>query len=817
MKKKLRLYPVFTILLFLLLPSLQAEESGESVLTYSADTIHFSRKKSTISLFGQCKLQYGSMTLFADTVIYNRKQQNFSATGSPVLIDEGDTLRGVSLFYDLTKKSGRVRRARYTETEENILYSGTDIVRDSANTIYIREGDYTTSFIRPRQYSLFSDKFKLIHKDKAISRPLVLIVQKTPILTLPYFIIPLKEKEDAGWLTPRWGVGINGSGYIDNLGYYWGQNPYVDLYLAGRVNNFEKFQLKGETRYRVTGKLSGSVYSDITLNDSYLSRSNRWSLKFNHDQNLLPDNSLKISGSGNFVSDNRYFTDYHRDTGDVLNQDLNSRLSITRQFDSIGAYARLNWERRENLSKKRTSQTLPGFRFNINNRRLIPLQKYQDSTAWYNEIQYSYNLQALRKTRQSDADTNRFFSAESGAHHRIPVNARFTLFNHLDITPYFHVDQSIVSTYFDTASKKTVDTFETKMDTVTVREYLTDSSLHSDGDSLITINDTSYYICNFRDSAYTFTRYDTVTAADPAYDPQKALNTWWTTGVDLQTQLYGIFPLGPKNRAALRHTFRPSLGYSFDPEIRSSHRYAGVVSTPTVRDQRQNMNFSLGNDLDLKTGNHTESPKKTPLISTVLSGSYNFEADTNALSDLSLSADIPSNFVSLNYSGTYHPYTADNKLIIPRPLRHSISVTPSVPALRGSIWSGDLFTYNESTFPTYLGGLYTTGTDWRLSIRPSYRMSLQRSSLQESFKKDHHYTFSSNAQLRFSHRWRMTWGGTWSFKENTFINQSISLYGDLNSWDFNLSWNPTGINSGQVNMVIAVKRHREIKWDHNRM
>ncbi len=59
----------------------------------------------------------------------------------------------------------------------------------------------------------------------------------------------------------------------------------------------------------------------------------------------------------------------------------------------------------------------------------------------------------------------------------------------------------------------------------------------------------------------------------------------------------------------------------------------------------------------------------------------------------------------------------------------------------------------------------------------------------------------------------MSWGGTWDFTKNEFANQNISLNADLNCWDLKFDWWPTGMNSGRIYFVVALKKHREIKWE----
>jgi lipopolysaccharide assembly outer membrane protein LptD (OstA) len=783
----------------------------EDDLRYSAEDISLSPTSNLIILKNSSRLVFQDMVLTADTVYYNTEENTLEARGNPRLEQGGDTLRGAVLYYDLENERGRVREGNFIEPADSARYMGEEILRDSSEAIFIQNGYYTTSFTRPPQYSLFSPKFKLLPDEQALARPLVLLIQKSPVITLPFFIIPLDDERKAGWLTPRWGVGIHGSGYVDNIGYYWGKNPYFDIYLAGRVNDFERYQVKTETRYHIRDKLRGSIYGDFTLNDSYKDVSNRWSLRYDHEQNILPDKSLTLSGSGQFVSDNRYYRDYFRDTTDILQQELRSRLTLRKNITSLGGYASLGFDRTENLQKPSLSQTLPSLRLSLGNHPLFPGVE----SPLLENFSWSYSAQAKNHRREYREDRKTHIQQEAGMHHSIPVRSSFTLRDNIDIQGRFTINQSVFNTYHDTTTRIEKDTVVHRFDTISVDKYIQNPDLHSPHDSLVEMEDTSFYLYNRYDSLYTIHRYDTLRYGDPDFSAEEAHTAWWNSAISAQTQFFGIFPVHIGPAEGLRHTVTPRIEYSLTPRKELIHAYPGIVPSARGTEQKQNIKFSLGNDFDAKYRfDGTEG--KTTLLNTSVSGSYTIEGEEHKWGFAVVEAQIPSQSFSLSYSGTYSPYD-DDILIFPWAQRHHLTITPAVPRVSGNLWSGDMFTHRNISFPGYLGGAFSSPTEWSLNLSPSYRMSLHRESPHEAFRQDKSYLLNSSLSLDISHRWNLRWSGRWSFQKNTFINQNLSLAADLNSWDLKFNWYPTGITSGHINLVIGIKRHREIKWDHHRI
>jgi len=826
-----------TIFLIILI-AFTAIFAQSDILDYWADEVEYSVKDSTISLSGNAKLVYTGITITADTIFYFTDARSMLAFGNAVLIDGTDTLRGEFIAYNIRQRSGKVRHG-FLQSAGNTSYYADDIVRtDSA--IFAHNALYTTCMFPDQPHSHFyCERIKITPNDRAVARPFVLVVGDAPVVALPFFIIPLDRDRTSGWLPVRWGVTLNGRGDVDNIGYYWAINDYLDLMLAGKVDNFENFLAKAETRYAVKNIVTGNVYTDFSLSDRYMGHQNRWSMSFNHDQNLTPDKNFTLRGSGRLVSDKKYFSQYSDDTTSLLNQDLSSNLALTKRFENIGGHASLSWNRNQNLNRETIEQDLPTTNFTLNNRPLIPLAPLTDGNKNNNNnpirnLSWSYSYRANQRILERTKTDSSYYRIHRGMSHTIPITMPFNLFNHLRITPNFTVSQSVFDSYRDTAA--VIDTiFRELFDTISIDEINFIEYVGKEKKPLLDPNsifpDTIAWLIHRGDTSWIERRYDTTFFRDPNFDINKAHQVWWNTGVNISTNLYGIFPVKLGRMQGIRHTFSPSVGYTFTPEHELDVRFptvGGGVTSPSGTKQRQDLSFGINNLFETKILNKPDdddaetrpSPARTPaerkvsFLSAGARGSYNFEADSQKLSNISVTASIPAPKVSLSYSGNYHPYDMQNNIDMLRPLSHTINITPQLPALSGNIWSGDMIIHEGFQQWGYLDNVWKNNTrDWNITITPRYSYTLTRPNIVSEFRTNKSYNLGAGLSFMLTERWKINWGGTWSFTENKFINQAVALSADLECWDLRLDWYPTGVNEGRIIFVAALKKHRDLKWE----
>jgi len=798
----------------------------QDTVNYSADKVVYSRKDTVVYLIGNSKITYKTITMTADTIAYHSDKRIMIGAGHPLMIDGTDTLTGDYIAYNLKDKTGKVRQGVFN-TKDELLYGGERIARGTDEALYIDNGSYTTSqAIDSTHYYFYGKNIKIIPNQKLYIKPFVLNIEDAPSAVFPLFIIPLERNRRNGFLAPRWGVGISGSGSVDNIGYYWAPNDYLDFTTAAKIDNFNSYIVKGETRYALKSKLSGSLYSDFLINKDYRSGSNRWSLRFNHNQYLLPDNSLTLKGRGDIVSDKSYHTDYSEDTTQLLNQNLSTDVSITKRLNKIGGYADIGWNRSQNLKRETVEQTLPSLRFTLNQRSIIPVSETksddEESEKWFNKFNWSYTARANQKLSSSDKIDSSYNRTFRGFSHSVPINAPFQILDYFTLTPNINLNHSVFDAYSDTTTRDTFFVHDTIFQKMAIKRTRDLDVIEDIALGKIIIFDTlfppvvsdSTVRYNPVDTLVRKIQQDTTYWDDPAFVAKKANNFWWDAGASLSSRVYGLFPISIGSLTGVRHTFSPSISYRFTPEKELDVIFpssVGISSTSGTK-QRQDVSFSINNLFEARI-NRRGKENKIKLLTAGLSGGYNFEAESKKWSNFSLSGSIPNNYVDLSYSGSYTPYDSDTAMIFPQPLSHSLRVNPRLPQLSGSLWSGDFLTLEKVAHDSYMDGLAKTNkTGWSASISPRYNMSLNRSKIEDPFSQVRTYNLGGGFKFDFSHRWNMRWNGDWSFTEGTFINQSVSLYADLESWEMKFDWYPTGLNGGRFYFLVNIKKHRDIQW-----
>jgi len=819
--KRATIKNLFTAMLFFAVIAF----SQPDTLEYSADRVEYSVKDSIITLSTNAQIDYKGIKLTADSIFYFTNTKTMIATGNPVLIDGGDTLRGEYIAYNIEKKSGKVKYGLMYSDLNSTYYSQRIARTDSS--IYAHHGLYTTCLFPDHPHSHFYfEKIRIIPNEKTIVKPFVLVVGDAPVAALPYFIIPLEKDRTSGWLPIRWGVTLNGRGDIDNIGYYWAVNDYLDLMAAAKIDNFKNFLVKAQTRYALKDVLSGSIYTDYSISDQFSGLSNRWSLNFSHDQNLLPDKSFTLRGNGRLVSDKKYFMEFSDDTISLANQDLSSNLSLTKRFDNIGGYASLTWNRSQNLHRETVSQDMPALNFTLNNRPLVA-SKDPEKQNVFNKITWGYSFKGNRKISECTKTDSSYYRANSGLSQSLSASVPFSIFDHIRITPNFSVKQALFDSYYDTASV-VYSIIEKLYDTIPIEDAWLPEFTGKEKDTVFApsrISQNKDYVLVVRDSIQRFERRrDTTYHYDKNYDISKAHSVWWETGVKFSTDLYGIFPIKIGKMQGVRHTLSPNIGYDLVPERNSDVGFISVgIDNPPGGDKRkQIMSFGASNLFETKISSAgldkndsaKVGSKKINLLTLNVSGSYNFEADSQKMGDVMLSAGIPAPKVNLSYSGRFHPYDTRNEADIPKPLSHTINVTPILPSLEGSFWSGDLILRDGLQYYGYLDNVWKESkSDWRINITPRYTYTLNRKNVDDDFRANKSYNLSAGISINLTERWSISWNGTWSFTENTFINQSIAVSADLECWDLKLDWYPSGYNSGRIYFVAALKKHRDLKWE----
>ena len=476
-----------------------------------------------------------------------------------MLVEDKDTTVGDFMVYNIKTRRGRVRTASTRFDQGH--FNGQRIIKTEKNELYVDQGDFTTcSDYESPHYFFYGKNIKVIPNDKIISRPVVLDIGDAPVAVLPFFMLPIQQKRSSGILTPAWGGNPTGGGFVDNIGYYFAPNDYVDLLVKGKVYDFSQFVAEASSHYALKYKLDGGITARYAFSSDFLNPNTQWTIDYYHNQNLTPDGLTKLSGRGSVMSEHNinqknFYENYSEDKSELREQTLKANMSLSRQFQSINGSTNISWDRTHDLRSHYVSEDLPSLSFSLPSRPLIPqsTSSLSEDPKWYNKLYWGYGTNAVVKHNTYNDSVPETY--HTGASQNLDISAPMTLLKYVTVNPRFTAQLSSFYGY--------IDTLVTGQDTVldTVSYIRTTSSAgdpypdYTEIDKKDTLSISQYGVA---DSVRIYKLKTTVSPHRNMHN-----NTWssvasWNTGVDLSTNLYGIFPLQIFNLTGLRHTFNPT-------------------------------------------------------------------------------------------------------------------------------------------------------------------------------------------------------------------------------------------------------------------
>jgi lipopolysaccharide assembly outer membrane protein LptD (OstA) len=803
-----------------------ATDTGKNKLTdtvyYSAEGgyIDYDVENKTMHLIGNAMVKYQKVTLFADTITYHIDDALLSATGRPQLVETGDTTIGETMLYNMKTRRGRVR---YASTHmDDAYFNGRQIIKSDKNELYVDQGDYTTCAFPDTPHYYFSGKnIKLVPDDKIISRPVVLSIGDAPVAYLPFLIFPINRDRKSGILTPSYGGHPESGGYIDNLGYYWVPNDYIDLLGYFRIQDFQQVVFNGATNYNAKYLLSGAISGRYTYDGNFAQQSQQWSLDYSHNQNITPDGNLTLSGRGSLVSNKTFYRYFSEDSSELLNQVVTSNLSLAKRFEGINASANINWNRTQNLHTDEISQDLPSISFSLPSRPIFPYTPPEETgnslkpeePPWYTNFQYSYNINGLQKIHSTPGDTSNY--QRKAITQGLNLSAPLKVLKYFTLSPYFSSNVSTFDSWLDTAAYDTVHVSDTTFDTIASSKIVPTDTFRII-DTIATLNNQS--------SLYdtTFKRIKQINVRGiPQY---RSHNQWtsdysWNTGTNFSTILYGLYGFNFFNFAGIRHQLTPTIGYNFTPKHELDRKYYPIASYDGPHDQSQKITLSLDNQFQGKTVSPSavagEKPKenKFQILSLGLSTAYDFEAKTRKWSDLNITGSTSYNIVRI--SGNYDFWLYDQSGMLSRPLlrNYSLNLSTNTLAAKGTLWEGDKIVLN-GIYPKDDLRYHNAGPQtWQVSISPSYSFSESRNTPSDAFVPQKNYSLSTSASLNFTRIWSMSWSSYYNFVTNQMVGHNFHFACDLECWDLRFDWQPGGSYNAGYYFKINIKKIPEIFWE----
>ena len=641
----------------------------DSPVEYSADdSLTYNAALSRAFLYGSSKVKYQNMDLASEYISMHldsnvvhatgkRDTLTKGLTGTPVFKMGNDTYESDTMAFNFKTKKGIITEV-YTQQEDGYLTS--ELSKRGANgEMFLQHGRYTTCDDPHPDFYIAMSRAKVRPGKDVVFGPAYLVVGDVPLpLAVPYGFFPFTKSYASGFIMPTYGDETDRGFYLRDGGYYFAISDKMDLKLLGEIYTKGSWGISAASNYKKRYKFSGSVFASFLntitgeKNLSDYEKTTSIKVQWSHRQDAKANPFSNFTASVNFAS-----TSYETSNLSSLynpqartQSQRTSSVSYNTQFSSIGMTLSTTMNIQQNMRDSTIDLSFPNFDISVSQFYPFRRKKAVGDERWYEKISFAYTG---RFSNQIHAKENQILHSNfkrdwtNSMTHTIPIKANFTLFNYLTLTPSFTLNDK---TSFLKAHKS--------WDTANQKEVT-----------------------------------DTITGFYNIYD--------WNLTFSASTKLYGMWTPNRKifgdKVQAIRHVMTPTVSMSYHPDFGAS-RY-GYYTTYQKTDAEGNvslveyspynigrtsapskgmsgtLNFSLGNNVEMKIRDKNDSIKKISLIDDLsLSTYYNFAAEVRPLGDVTANIRLKlskSYTFNLNAVFASYVYEADSVGATPRLSEHT--------------------------------------------------------------------------------------------------------------------------------------------------
>ncbi len=615
---------------------MRARSNGiDAPVKYSAeDSLVYDAESGTAYLYGNSKVDYENMKLTSDKVHMNLDKSTVRATGTidstaeggikgkPVFTMGKDEYKSDTMAFNFKSKKGLIKGV-YTEQQDGFL-SGEVGKRDSTGSIYLQHGRYTTCDKPHPDFYIALSRAKVRPGKDVVFGPAYLVVADVPLpLAIPYGFFPFSKKYSSGFIMPSYGDESDRGFYLRDGGYYFAISDKWDLKLLGEIYTKGSWGVSAASNYRKRYRYSGSFlfsYQDSKTGDKGLpdfAEQESFKIQWNHRQDPKANPYSSLAASVNFATSsyerNNLNSMYNPQT--LTQSTRTSSVSWSTGFSSIGLSLSATTNLAQNMRDSSIQITLPDL--NISLSRFYPFKRKHlvGKERWYEKISMSYTGQLANSISTKEdklLHSNLIKDWKNAFQHTIPVQANFTLFNYINVTPSFNFTDRMYS-------KKVTRGWDNTLQKEVVR-------------------DTTYGFHN-------------------VYN--------WSMSVGASTKLYGFWVPNRKlfgdKIQAIRHVITPQVSFSYAPNFGArrygyydSYQYTDasgnvkLIEYSPYQDElysvpgkykTEMISWDVSNNIEMKvkSDKDTTGYKKISIIDELgASMSYNAAADYHRWSDLSM-------------------------------------------------------------------------------------------------------------------------------------------------------------------------------------
>jgi len=768
----------------------------ETVKTSAEDSLVINIDSSIFHLFGKAKVNYSDIEINSGMMTYRQKSNTMTAepirdTADKIIsfqqFVQGDqTFVFDTLKYNFKSKRALVRNA-HSQYGEGFVISE-QVKRNSDESIFGLGNIYTTCDLPHPHFGIRAKKIKIIPGKMIASGPANLIIQDVPTpLVLPFGVFPIKQSQTSGFILPsytledRRGLGLTGGGYYFPINDYLGVITQFDVFSKGSwgasaIANYNK-------RYQYSGNFNlrylKSVFGEPTDPDGQISKDFRVEWSHTVDGKARP--GTHFGASVNFGTSSYNYLN-GGDIPQALSNEYSSSISYSKNWIGKPYSFTAALRHSQNTQSHQVSITAPELNFNLG--QFSPFQRKNmiGNPRWYEKISVTYSVAARNTWDFYDSTLN---------------------INNININDF---NNAIKHTANVSANYNVLKYFNWSFN-IPYNEYW--------------------------NTKQTFNRYNPITQkVDTTVNNGFFATRDFMASTSLSTRIYGMKMFKKGKIMGIRHVLSPSVGINYQPgfanapfnymygetnekgEVNYLSPYAYTpFGGPTNPNNVGSMSFSLGNTLQMKVrGDDSTGNKNISLIDGLsINGAYNFFADSNKLSNISMSFKTSIlNKINISANASLDPYQYEGRSRTARYLAESGGGLAKISY--GNLSTGLSFQgkqkendkldkakeenekvarlLNNDGYDDY----YDFNIPWNLSVNGGVGLNrLRRDDKADSITFTPNLVFDGGFNL--TERWKVNFSSALEFTGFSKIKlgtTNISINRDLHCWQMSLNLVPFG-------------------------
>lgn len=798
----------------------QPKSSLESRVIYSSnDSILFDIANQKVFLYGGAEIKYEQIVITADYIEISFEENLLFAAGvydtagvlqgRPVFTEREQSFRADTMTYNFNTKKGFIKQV-ITEEGEGFLH-GEKIKKMPNDVIFICCGKYTTCNLDHPHFYIGFRRAKVIPNDKIVTGPVFLYIADVPLpAVVPFGLFPNQTGQQSGILIPTYGESANRGFFLENGGYYFGINDYVDLALRGDIYSRGSWAVKALSNYKRRYRYSGSLDLNYAMNVESsrglpdYARGSDFFVRWSHSQDPKAHPNRRFSANVNAGSSN-YHTFNPSTTNDYLSNTFQSNVSYQTTIRNRFNFS-TNFRHSQNTLNNSVDLSLPEIALSAN--RFYPFRRRAQvgQLRWYENISMGYTMNARNELSTVDSllfTEQSLHDFRNGIRHNIPINSTVRVLNYLSWNNSINYNERW---YSETINRRWTN------------------DMHP------------------LDSTFGYVRTDTIPGFATARDFSFTSN--------LTTKLYGMFQFKKGHVEAIRHVLTPTLGFSYipnfgdfrwgyykyhgSPQSKEPIRYSvfetGIFGSPPPN-RSGNINFSLANNLEMKVRTPRDTAAESRKIKLIenftISSSYDIARDSLNFSKIMLSGRtvLFRNF-DIRYAAALDPYVIDST---GRNLNQfEWDVNRRLARLNNSEWALSI-NWNFSSQSRDNGAPQQTtevqGTEeeiamieahpdayvdfnvpWSLNLAYTFRHTTTFSYFEQPPERENKIiqTLNFYGDINLTPKWKIGFRSGFDFDTRQLSYTSIDIYRDLHCWELSFNWIPIGFRKSW-NVTINVK------------